>query len=148
MGRELIVNRIDFVEGNKAIIRDYDDTYICGRTDFTNALSTLFYDRNVVYLIVDYDGKLDDSIKIDPVSWEDEDLSLEEFNNIDLKTVIDICNEHIKKDNMELEREHEMLDSARTARRNTNTVKDFSDFSDLIDELQKHINKYFKGYFI
>ena len=65
-----------------------------------------------------------------------------EFSCIDLDTVNRVCNEHIEKDNQELERENAMLNDAYCARRNTSTVKDFGEFSDLIDELQEHIDNY------
>ena len=142
MGRELSVNRLDIMKNGTVVIRDSGDRFICGRNDFTNALSTCFYNRDVTYLIIDYPetkGKL--SVKCEDSAWDEKEFELE-FASINKNVVDDICAEYIKEDNIELEREHRMLEDAHCARQNTRTVKDFQEFSDLIDSLQEHIDSY------
>lgn len=142
MGRELIINRIDFKKDGTIVIRESGDRYICGRNDFTNAIAQLFYNSKVTALVIDYPKKKDKvHVKCEDKSWDEKEFDLE-FASIDKKTIDYICSEYIQKDNIELERENAMLNDAYEARRNTRTVKDFSEFSELIDELQEHIDNY------
>lgn len=148
MGRELILNRIDFLKNKDIIIRDYDDTYICGRTDFTNRLAGLFYSDKVDYLIVDYDlspidGKEKIHVKTEDKYWDEKEFDME-FGYVKLKTLLEICDEGIEKDNKEIYREQSMMEDARAARKNVKTIEQFEKFSDLIDELQDHIDSYFE----
>ena len=142
MGRELIINRLDIKKDGTAIIRESGDHFICGRNDFTNAISILFYNEKVSYLVIDYPKKKDKlHVKCEDSGWDEKEFDLE-FATVDKSTIDYICSEYIQKDNIELEREHAMLNDAYEARRNTRTVKDFSEFSELIDELQEHIDSY------
>lgn len=139
MGRELIINRLDFKKDGTVVIRESGDRYICGRNDFTNAIAQLFYNNKVEYLVINYVKKKDKLHVKDEDTKEEHDI---EFASIDKKVIDEICSEYIKQDLTELERERDMLDDAKAARRNTSTVKDFQEFSDLIDSLQEHIDSY------
>lgn len=142
MGRELSINRLDIKKDGTAIIRESGDRYICGRNDFTNAIAQLFYNREVEYLVIDYSKEKDKlHVKCEDQAWDEREFDLE-LASIDKNTIDRICAEYIKEDNIELEREHAMLNDAYEARRNTRTVKDFQEFSDLIDSLQEHIDSY------
>lgn len=142
MGRELIINRLDIKKDGTAIIRESGDRYICGRNDFTNAIAQLFYNRKVEYLVIDYHKEKDKlHVKCEDSAFEEKEFDLE-FASIDKKIIDEICADYIEKDNTELERENAMLNDAYCARRNTRTVKDFQEFSELIDELQAHIDSY------
>ena len=142
MGRELIINRLDIKKDGTAIIRESGDRYICGRNDFTNAIAQLFYNEKVEYLVIDYPKEKDKlHVKCEDSAFEEKEFDLE-FASIDKNIIDEICTEYIEEDNTELERENAMLNDAYCARRNTRTVKDFQEFSDLIDELQAHIDSY------
>lgn len=142
MGRELVINRLDIKKDGTAIIRESGDRYICGRNDFTNTIAQLFYNRKVEYLVIDYLKEKDKlHVKCEDSAFEEKEFDLE-FASIDKNIIDEICAEYIEKDNTELERENAMLNDAYCARRNTRTVKDFQEFSDLIDELQAHIDSY------
>ena len=142
MGRELVINRLDIKKDGTAVIRESGDRYICGRNDFTNAIAQLFYNRKVEYLVIDYPKEKDKlHVKCEDSAFVEKEFDLE-FASIDKNTVDGICAEYIEEDNTELERENAMLNDAYCARRNTRTVKDFQEFSDLIDELQAHIDGY------
>lgn len=144
MGRELLIDRIDFMKDGHVIIRSCPDYYICGRYDFTNAVASLFYNKEVNYLIVDYDkGPIPASehVRVDGDNYSEKEFDMV-FDNVSMKVIEDICNKYIEEDNVELARENAMLNDAYEARRNTRTVKDFNDFSDLIDNLQEHIDTY------
>ncbi len=141
MGREIQVDRLDFMNDGSIVINEYDDGYICGRTDFTNDIARLFYNREVTYLIVDYEKGLEGKhhFKVKSKTFgEFED----DFATISLNSVLEVCDEHIRLDEKELAREDKMINDAYVARRNTSTVKDFSDFSDLIDSLEEHRKEY------
>ena len=141
MGREIQVDRLDFMKDGSIVINECTDRYICGRTDFTNDIARLFYNRKVSYLIVDYEkgleGKHHFNVKSKSLGDFDED-----FATISLDDVLEVCDEYIKIDEEEIAREEKMLDDAYAARRNTTTIKDFSDFSDLIDGLEEHRKEY------
>ena len=143
MSRELIINRLDIKKDGAAIIRESGDRYICGRNDFTNAIAQLFYNRKVDYLVIDYPKERATNlhVKCEDSAFEEKEFDLE-FAPIDKNTIDEICTEYIEEDNTELERENAMLNDAYCARRNTRTVKDFQEFSDLIDELQANIDSY------
>ena len=142
MGRELSINRLDIKKDGTAIIRESGDRFICGRNDFTNAIAQLFYGRKVEYLVIDYPkGKDRLHVKCEDQAWSENEFDLE-LASIDKNTIDRICSEYIEEDNVELKRENDMLDDAKAARRNTRTVKDFQEFSDLIDSLQEHIDSY------
>ena len=142
MSRELIINRLDIKKDGTAIIRESGDNFICGRNDFTNTIAQLFYTRKVDYLVIDYPNKKDKlHVKCEDSAFEEKEFDLE-FASIDKKIIDEICAEYIEKDNTELERENAMLNDAYCARRNARTVKDFQEFSDLIDELQADIDSY------
>ena len=83
----------------------------------------------------------DTLISIEDSAFDEKEFDLE-FASIDKNIIDDICAEYIEKDNTELERENAMLNDAYYARRNARTVKDFQEFSDLIDELQADIDSY------
>ena len=142
MGRELVINRLDIKKDGTAVIRESGDRYICGRNDFTNAIAQLFYNRKVEYLVIDYHKEKDKlHVKCEDSAFDEKEFDLE-FASIDKNTIDGICAEYIEEDNTELERENAMLNDAYCARRNTRTVKDFQEFSELIDELQAHIDSY------
>lgn len=142
MGRELSINRLDFKKDGTVVIRESGDRYLCGRNDFTNAISNCFYNNKVDYLVINYPKKKDKiHVKCEDSGWSDKEFDLE-FASVDKAVIDEICSEYIQKDNVELERERSMLADAKAARRNTATIKDFSEFSDLIDELQEHIDSY------
>lgn len=142
MGRELSVNRLDFKKDGTIVIRESGERYICGRNDFTNAIAQLFYNNKVNYLVIDYSKEKDKlHVKCEDKAWDEKEFDLE-LASINKNTIDGICAEYIEKDNIELEREHDMLNDAKAARRNTATVKDFQEFSDLIDDLQEHIDSY------
>ena len=143
MSRELIINRLDIKKDGTAIIRESGDNFICGRNDFTNAIAQLFYTRKVDYLVIDYPKERATNlhVKCEDSAFEEKEFDLE-FASIDKNIIDEICAEYIEKDNTELERENAMLNDAYCARRNAKTVKDFQEFSDLIDELQADIDSY------
>ena len=142
MGRELVINRLDIKKDGTTVIRESGDRYICGRNDFTNAIAQLFYNRKVEYLVIDYHKEKDKlHVKCEDSAFDEKEFDLE-FASIDKNTIDGICTEYIEEDNIELERENAMLNDAYCARRNTRTVKDFQEFSELIDELQAHIDSY------
>ena len=142
MGRELVINRLDIKKDGTAVIRESGDRYICGRNDFTNAIAQLFYNRKVEYLVIDYRKEKDKlHVKCEDSAFDEKEFDLE-FASIDKNTIDGICAEYIEEDNTELEREKAMLNDAYCARRSTRTVKDFQEFSELIDELQAHIDGY------
>lgn len=150
MGRELGINRIDFLDNGKAIIR-HSDFNLCGRTDFTNAITNLFYgrDKNLNYLIVKLEkGKqyfIDEIKKVEVETeddyWEDKTFEME-YSFVYESVLQEILDDHMKKDEQELERERIMMADARAARVRALNVNIFNDFSDLIDQLQEHINDY------
>ena len=141
MGREIQVDRLDFMNDGSIVINECDDRYICGRTDFTNDIARLFYNRKVSYLIVDYEkgleGKHHFNVKSKSLGEFDDD-----FATISLDEVLEVCDEFIRIDEKELAREDKMINDAYVARRNTSTVKDFSEFTDLIDSLEEHRREY------
>ena len=156
MGRELGINRIDFLKDGTAVIR-HSDYNLCGRTDFTGDITSLFYEPepSVCYLIlVDYSDN-DVLTKVDKVHvtveddyWDEKEFDIE-YSTVHRDRVFEICKKHIDEDLKELEREKSILEDAREARRNTTTIKDFIDFSDFIDKLQEHCDEYneeAKGY--
>lgn len=147
MGRELMVDRIDFMKDGTIIIRNCPDYYICGRTDFTNAIASLFYNPNVESLIVDYDGSLNeegtDTIHVFSEAWDEKEFDLK-IGSVDLDKVKNICEEYKEKDDEEIERCNEMLDDAREARRHAQTRESFEDLSTLVDDLKEHLNSYFE----
>ena len=143
MGREIQVDRLDFMKDGSIVINEdgCDDRFICGRTDFTTDIARLFCNRDATYLIVDYkkgfEGKYHLKVKSKTFGEFDDD-----FATISLNEVLDVCDEYIRIDEKELAREDKMLEDAYMARRNVATVKDFSDFSDLIDSLEEHRKEY------
>jgi len=141
MGREIQVDRLDFMKDGSIVINECDDRYICGRTDFTNDIARLFYNRDSTYLIVDYEKGLEGKhhFKFKSKTFGDID---DDFATISLDDVLEVCDEYIRVDEEELAREDKMLEDAYMARRNAATVKDFSDFSNLIDNLEKHRAEY------
>lgn len=143
MSRELIINRLDIKKDGTAIIRESGDSFICGRNDFTNAIAQLFYNEKVEYLVIDYPKEIATKlhVKCEDSAFEEKEFDLE-FASIDKNTIDEICAKYIEEDNTELERENTMLNDAYCARRNAITVKDFQEFSDLIDELQANIDSY------
>ena len=147
MGRELMVDRIDFMKDGTIHIRNCPDYYICGRTDFTNAIARLFYNPNVESLIVNYEGTLNekgtDKIHVFAEGWGEKEFDLE-IGSIDFKTVEDICKEYIEKDNEEITRCNNMLEDAREARRHASSRESFEDLSTLVDDLTDHLNSYFQ----
>ncbi len=150
MGRELSINRIDFMKDGTAIVRK-NDFYICGRTEFTGRISNLFYrpDKGVQFLVVTItETAMKDLDKVNTIhatmeddSWGEREFDME-FAYINPDLVMDICRDCITADNRELKREADMLSDARVARRNTNCIKEFENFSDLIDELEEHYNNF------
>lgn len=145
MGRELIVHRIDFMNNGDIIIRECKDDYICGRTDFTGDIASLFYNRKTSHIILDYDGPTPAKIhvKTEDDGWDEKEFDLE-FDEAKLSYVFEICDEHIEKENKELAREQAMMEDARIARQHTRTLQDFQDFSELLDELQDHYDRFCK----
>lgn len=142
MSRELIINRLDVKKDGTAVIRESGDHFICGRTNFTNEIAQLFYDRKAECLVVDYpkeSGKL--RVECEDPAWSEREFDLE-FAAVDKAAVDKICADGIEEDDAELERENAMLNDACIARRNARTVKDFREFSELIDELREHIGGY------
>ena len=153
MGREIGLNRIDFYDdGSKAIVRD-DDYSICGRTDFTSDIAGLFYnaaEKNIYFLVVSYDRDEIETnriyltqVEVEDKYWCDKEFEMQ-WAYVDKALLQEIINSHMIKDKTELYRERTMLDDARIARQNCTNLKDFTDFCDFIDNLQKHLNEYFE----
>jgi len=152
MGRELGIHRIDFLKDGSAIIR-HSDFNLCGRTEFTNSITQLFYNAEpqVDYLIIRPKGYSNENKELEKVNkvhvavednyWDEKEFDME-YSIVSRETINDICNEHIDKDNNELERERAMIEDARIARQHTTNLKDFEDFSNLIDDLIEHYNNY------
>ena len=151
MGRELGINRIDFLKDGTAVIR-HSDYNLCGRTDFTEDIASLFYrtEPSVQFLIVVADDypDADELTNIDKVHvtveddyWDDKEFDLE-YSMVHRSRITEICSENILKDDRELEREEAMLEDARIARQYTTTLKDFENFSYFIDNLLNHLNNY------
>lgn len=153
MGRELGINRIDFLKDGTAVIR-HSDYNLCGRTDFTGDISNLFYlpEKSVQFLLVARDDMPDKDIldkvhtvhvKVEDDYWDEKEFDME-YAFVNRARIIEICNENAANDDKELEREMAMLEDARIARQHTTTLKDFEDFSELIDSLQEHYDSYSK----
>ena len=154
MGRELGIHRIDFLEDGTAVVR-HSDYNLCGRTEFTKRIADLFYnfDKEICYLILEHkDDNLNTvkyidtykvHVKVEDDYWSEKEFDMD-YSYVRRSSVREICNECVKEDNRELDREYAILEDARCARRNTRTVRDFQEFSDLIDEIQNHINNFRK----
>lgn len=151
MGRELGINRIDFLKDGTAVIR-HSDYNLCGRTDFTGDISNLFYlpEKSVQFLLVAADDypDADELTKIDKVHvkveddyWDEKEFDLE-YAMVHRSRIKEICDERAEEDDRELARELAMMEDARIARQHATTLKDFEDFSELLDTLQEHYNSY------
>lgn len=160
MGRELGIHRIDFLKDGTAVVR-HSDYNLCGRTEFTGQITNMFYnfDKEICYLILEtkddnvnpviYKDTYQVHVKVEDDYWSDKEFDMD-YSYVRRSRVKDICDECMEEDNNELDREYAILEDARHARSNTRTVKDFQEFSDLIDELQEHINRFNKeaeGYY-
>lgn len=151
MGRELGIHRIDFLKDGTAIIR-HSDYNLCGRTDFTGDITSLFYgpEPSVCYLLIvgnDYPDN-DELTKVDKVHviveddyWDEKEFDIE-YSRVHRSRIKSICYEHMQKDDKELKREESLLNDAYCARRNTTNLKDFQEFSEFIDDLQEHHDSY------
>lgn len=156
MGRDLGINRIDFLKDGTAVIR-HSDYNLCGRTDFTGDIANLFYlsDKSVYYLLVARDDMPDIlnnvytvHVKVEDEFWADEEFDMK-YAFVNRTRIKEICDENVTKDDRELEREKSMLEDARIARQHTTTLKDFENFTEFIDNLLNHLNNYYeeaKGY--
>ena len=149
MGRELSISRLDITKDG-AVITDFDNTFICGRTDFTDAIAHKFYygaEKPVSFIVLDY---ADDSeskevynkhVKTSSDVWNEKEFDML-FASASFKSILDICDEYIEKDNKELDRDKLIIEDARKARSRALNVNIFSEFSDLIDSCQDHIDNY------
>ena len=154
MGRELGIHRIDFLKDGTAVVR-HSDYNLCGRTDFTGQITDMFYnfDKEICYLLLE--TKDDDvnpvkyidtykvHVKVEDDYWSEKEFDMD-YSYARRSRVREICNECMAEDDKELAREQAMLEDARIARQHTTTLKDFTDFSELIDSLQEHYNDYRK----
>lgn len=149
MGRELGINRIDFLKNGTAVIR-HSDYNLCGRTDFTGDIANLFYrtEPSVQFLLVARYNTTDILNNVHTVHVKDENeyCSEKEFDIeyafVDRERIKEICCNNMAKDDIELEREQAMLEDARIARQHSITLNEFEKFSDFIDELSNHFNNY------
>lgn len=151
MGRELGIHRIDFLKDGTAIVR-HSDYNLCGRTEFTGQITSMFYgfDKEICYLILDKDDntnpvKYKDTyqvhVKVEDDYWDEKEFDMD-YSYVRRSRVREICNECRAEDDKELAREQAMLEDARIARQHTTTLKDFEDFSELIDDLTDHFDSY------
>lgn len=151
MSRELGINRIDFLKDGTAVIR-HSDFNLCGRTDFTNDITELFYnyEPSVDYLLVARDDMLDKNIldkvhkvhvKVEDDYWDEKEFDIE-YAFVNRARIKEICDVNIAKDDRELEREKYILEDARIARQHTTTLEEFENFSEFIDKLLIHFNNY------
>ena len=141
MGRELGMNRIDFLRDGGAIIR-HNNSNFCGRTEFTNDIASLFYNREVYYLVIDTKESLQDEpfkchVTVEDDYWSEKEFDIE-YNFVDRDDVFRILEHHIDADERELLRERAMIEDAREARCHTTNLKDFKEFSEFIDNLVEH----------
>lgn len=160
MGRELQVYRMDFLKDGTAIIRA-NDYNLCGRTEFTNEIASQFYgfDKSISALLIAperfehcyKDGKLVYNwelfstvktvhVKVEDDCWDEKEFDLD-YSFVKASNIKDIINECQKEDDMEYQRELNVLEDARLARQHTTTLKDFNDFSELIDKLTNHMKR-------
>ena len=107
MGREII---IEAKKGRKELYSDY----VCGRDSATSYIANLVY--NSPNKKVRETGTL---------TFYPGDKKL---NDIQFK-----IQEYANKDNFEIEKAKATIDDLKIARRNSHTVKDFTEFSELID---------------
>ena len=151
MGRELGINRIDFLKDGGAVIR-HSDYNLCGRTDFTGDITSLFYEpeKPVCYLLIAMDDMPDKSIlsKVHEVHvtveddyWDEKEFDIE-YAYVNRARIKEICDINAEKDDRELEREGAMLEDARIARQHTTTLEEFEKFSEFIDSLFNHYSNY------
>ena len=108
MGREII---IEAKKGKKELYSDY----VCGRDSATSYIANLVY--NSPNKKVRETGTL-------TFYYGDKKLR-------DIKSKIQ---EYADKDNFEIEKAKATIDDLKIARRNSHTVKDFTEFSELIDD--------------
>lgn len=160
MGREIMLNRIDFLNDGTAIIRD-NDFVLCGRTEFTNSLANLFYvasmkdnDKDIYYLILkeeteeNKDKDFNDFHRIKTIHiksecryWEEKELDID-YAFEDRKLIQSIANESMHEDELIMNAMQEDLEDARIARQHSQSLEMFGDFSDLIRDLHDEINDF------
>jgi len=160
MGREIMLNRIDFLKDGTAIIRD-SDFVLCGRTEFTNSLANLFYvagmedDNKYLYYLVlkeetneNKDEDFNDfhriktvHVKLECSYWEEKELDID-YAFEDRKLIQSIVNESMSKDADILNEMQEDLEDARIARQHSQSPEMFGEFSDLIRDLHDDINDF------
>lgn len=131
MGREII---FEVRENNKPIWPDPDDIdaalFVCGRDDATTYIAQLIYNQ--------IDEKLD----------ADKNLTTDDLEHSDY-TILLTCNDYDKylqiknnlqeyydKDMKEIQKAKDALEDLREARRHTTTLKDFEDFSNVMEETE------------
>lgn len=160
MGREIMLNRIDFLNDGTAIVRD-NDFVLCGRTEFTNSLANLFYvasmkddDRDIYYLILkeeteeNKDKDFNDFHRIKTIHIKSECKYCEEkeldidYAFEDRKLIQSIANESMHEDELIMNAMQEDLEDARIARQHSQSLEIFGEFSHLIRDLYDEINDF------
>lgn len=134
MGREII---FEVRENNKPIWPNPDSIdatlFVCGRDDATNYIAQLIYNQ--------IDEKLDANENLTRDDLQDSDYTILLTSN-DYNKYLKIKNnlqEYYDKDMKEIQKAKDTLEDLREARRHTATIKDFEDFSDVMDETESWI---------
>ena len=150
MGREVIVGRISRCKDgeHEYEFKASEDRFICGRTEFTNALWGLFH-RNgeavdVIYFRNDkglFPEINDDRDGIEKAYCAETDFVLD-VAGCDFDRFAELVREYDDGDSREVARCESMMQDARIARQKAVSLKAFVDFSNLIDELNDHIRNY------
>ena len=136
MGREIIFEvQVD----GKTYWPDHNDTdaalYVCGRDSATSYIAQLIYNQ--------IDEKLDADKNLTTDDLQASDYALFLTCN-DYKKYIEIKNnlkEYYNKDMREIQKAKDTLEDLREARRHTATLKDFEEFSNVMDETEDWIER-------
>ena len=139
MGRELIVGVYDMLE-NKFSLDESDDWYICGRTEFTNELSSLFYGRSTEFLILDIYGEHKDGEAVAEGCRDagDDQCSPEEGRMpvyVPEGRVMDAIDQDLARADDELKRNASRMESLHNAMGNAGSLSDWLD----MDEYMSHL---------
>ena len=150
MGREVIVGRISRCKDgeHEYEFKANEDRFICGRTEFTNALWGLFHrhgdDVDVIYFKNDkapFPEANEGQGEIEKAYCAETECVLD-VARCDSEAFADIVKEYDDEDSREMARCDSMMQDARIARQKAVSLKAFVDFSNLIDELSDHIRGY------
>lgn len=156
MGRDLGIHRIDFLKDGTAVIRR-SDYNLCGRTDFTGDIASLFYvfdKKEICYLIIENEEK--DSkdhystketrtvhVKVEDNYWDDSEFDMD-YGFVSRETIQEIVDENMEKDERLYNSARARIEDARIARQRSSNLKIFEEFSAYIEELNSYIENFNK----